>query len=138
MAGYERVDVCEAPGQVCLRGGYVDVYPIAAENPVRIEFFGDEIDTLRIYDPLTQRSVDNVDRDRRPSGYRDAHNGRGKSTGTEASQKAQGGGTGLARWRRGRPDNSVALLPLFYPGKPRFLIIIDKDWIILIDEPAAP
>ena len=46
-AGYERVEVCEAKGQVCLRGGYLDVFPITAENPVRIEFFDDEIDTMR-------------------------------------------------------------------------------------------
>ena len=35
-AGYERTEVCEGPGQVCLRGGYLDVFPITAENPVRI------------------------------------------------------------------------------------------------------
>lgn len=59
-AGYEICDVCEAPGQAARRGGLVDVFPIASENPVRIEFFDDEIDTLREYDALSQRSIDNI------------------------------------------------------------------------------
>ena len=61
-AGYERVDMCEGKGQVCLRGGYLDVYPISMTNPVRIEFFDDEIDTMRTYDAVSQRSIENIDR----------------------------------------------------------------------------
>ena len=52
-AGYERVDMCEGKGQVCLRGGYLDVFPISMANPVRIEFFDDEIDTMRTYDAVS-------------------------------------------------------------------------------------
>lgn len=61
-AGYERVDMCEGKGQVCLRGGYLDVFPISMANPVRIEFFDDEIDTMRTYDAVSQRSIENIDR----------------------------------------------------------------------------
>lgn len=59
-SGYERVELCEGRGQVALRGGYVDVFPVTANDPVRIEFFGDEIDTMRTYDPISQRSIENV------------------------------------------------------------------------------
>jgi transcription-repair coupling factor (superfamily II helicase) len=55
--GYEPVSVVEAPGQFSRRGGIIDVYPAADLLPVRIELFGDEIDTLRHYDPTTQRSL---------------------------------------------------------------------------------
>jgi len=56
--GYERASVVEAPGQVSQRGGIIDLYPAASSYPVRIELFGDEIDTMRYFDPATQRSAD--------------------------------------------------------------------------------
>lgn len=56
--GYEPVSVVEAAGQVSRRGGILDIYPPASPLPVRIELFGDEIDTMRYFDPATQRSVD--------------------------------------------------------------------------------
>ena len=55
-AGYSPSDIVEMPGQYALRGGILDVYPPEAEMPVRIEFFGDEVETLRRFDPRTQRS----------------------------------------------------------------------------------
>ncbi|QNI36847.1 transcription-repair coupling factor [Edaphobacter albus] len=54
--GYTRVDVVEMPGQVTIRGGIVDVYPPEQERPVRVDFFGDEIESIRRFDPDTQRS----------------------------------------------------------------------------------
>ncbi|MBT9135520.1 MAG: Transcription-repair-coupling factor [Firmicutes bacterium] len=56
-AGYERVELVESMGQFAVRGGLVDVFPLVAEEPVRIEFFGDDIDSLRSYDLTTQRSI---------------------------------------------------------------------------------
>lgn len=56
-AGYERVDIVDAKGQCALRGGILDVYPVGSQNAVRIEFFDDEVDSLRDFDVLTQRSV---------------------------------------------------------------------------------
>jgi transcription-repair coupling factor (superfamily II helicase) len=55
--GYTREALAEAAGQFALRGGILDVYPAAARTPVRAEFFGDEVETLRVYDPRNQRSV---------------------------------------------------------------------------------
>lgn len=59
--GYERSDICEGKGQFAIRGGYVDIFPLSEKHPARIELFDDEIDTMRIYDPLTQRSIENID-----------------------------------------------------------------------------
>ena len=56
-AGYERVDVTEARGQCALRGGILDVYPIGNDNALRVEFFDDEVDSLRDFDVMTQRSI---------------------------------------------------------------------------------
>ena len=59
--GYTRVDVVEMPGQVTLRGGILDVYSPEMDRPVRIEFFGDEIESIRRFDPDTQRSASTLD-----------------------------------------------------------------------------
>ncbi len=56
--GYVASDVVEMPGEYALRGGLLDVYPPEAERPLRIEFFGDEIESIRKFDPATQRSSD--------------------------------------------------------------------------------
>ena len=55
--GFEAVEFVALPGELALRGGILDVYPFAGDYPVRIEFFGDEIDSIREFDPQTQRSV---------------------------------------------------------------------------------
>ena len=62
--GYEPVSVVETPGQFSQRGGIVDIYPISTSKAVRIELFGDEIETIRYFDPTTQRSTDEALLDR--------------------------------------------------------------------------
>jgi len=59
--GYTKVDVVEMPGQVTTRGGIVDVYSPEQDRPVRIDFFGDEIESIRKFDPETQRSSSTLD-----------------------------------------------------------------------------
>jgi transcription-repair coupling factor (superfamily II helicase) len=59
--GYTQMDLVEMPGQFTRRGGILDVYSPEADRPVRIEFFGDEIDTIRKFDPETQRSQSGLD-----------------------------------------------------------------------------
>ena len=59
--GYLSSDVVEMPGQYALRGGILDVYSPEAERPVRIEFFGDEAESIRRFDPASQRSSNPVD-----------------------------------------------------------------------------
>src|SRR6266481_812438 len=59
--GYTKVDVVEMPGQVTLRGGILDVYSPEIDRPVRIDFFGDEIESIRKFGPETQRSSSPLD-----------------------------------------------------------------------------
>ena len=59
--GYESAAVVEIPGQFSRRGGIVDIWPPNLRKPLRIELFGDEIDSLRTFDPSTQRTVARVD-----------------------------------------------------------------------------
>lgn len=54
--GYYNEVLCEGPGQFSIRGGIVDVYPVAARSPYRLDFFGNEVDSIRPYDPDTQLS----------------------------------------------------------------------------------
>jgi transcription-repair coupling factor (superfamily II helicase) len=59
--GYTQMDLVEMPGQFTRRGGILDVYSPESDRPVRIEFFGDEIETIRKFDPDTQRSQSRMD-----------------------------------------------------------------------------
>jgi len=58
--GYAFEDVVEIPGTFSKRGGIVDVFPCGHDSPARIEFFGNEVESLRLYDPSTQRSMSQV------------------------------------------------------------------------------
>ena len=60
-AGYSRCALVEGPGQFSLRGGIIDIYSPGEDQPVRAEFFGDELDTMGYFDPATQRRTENID-----------------------------------------------------------------------------
>ena len=60
-SGYSHCAMVEGPGQFAVRGGILDIYSPAADRPVRIEFFGDELDTMGCFDPVTQRRTENID-----------------------------------------------------------------------------
>ena len=60
-AGYTRQDPTDEPGEFSARGGVVDFYPAGARQPIRLEFVGDTIESIRTYDPSTQRSTGGVD-----------------------------------------------------------------------------
>ena len=61
-AGYTRQDPVDESGEFCVRGGVVDFYPAGATEPIRLEFVGDTIESIRHYDPATQRSTVALDR----------------------------------------------------------------------------
>ena len=61
-SGYSRCGMVEGPGQYAIRGGILDIYSPASDRPVRMEFFGDELDTMGYFDPTSQRRTENVDR----------------------------------------------------------------------------
>ena len=58
--GYDREVQVESPGQFAVRGGILDIYPLTEEFPVRIEFWGDEVDSIRTFDVESQRSIENM------------------------------------------------------------------------------
>ena len=59
-AGYSHTSMVEGPGQFAVRGGILDIYSPAADSPVRVEFFGEELDTMGYFDPDTQRRTENI------------------------------------------------------------------------------
>ena len=59
--GYQNVELVEVKGEFARRGDILDVYPLTADTPVRVEFFGDEIDTIRTFDPISQRSIQRIE-----------------------------------------------------------------------------
>ncbi len=60
-AGYTRQDPVDQNGEFCVRGGVVDFYPAGAREPIRLEFIGDTVESIRAYDPSTQRSTQPLD-----------------------------------------------------------------------------
>ncbi|HNC24092.1 MAG TPA: CarD family transcriptional regulator, partial [Opitutaceae bacterium] len=59
---YDSEAVCETPGAYAIRGGIIDVYPVTANQPYRLDFFGDVLEDIREFDPVTQRSGATVGR----------------------------------------------------------------------------
>ena len=60
LIGFEPVNTVITPGQLARRGGIIDIWPPAESNPIRLEFFGDAIDSLRYFDPASQRSTNKI------------------------------------------------------------------------------
>lgn len=59
--GYVREDIVEGKGQFAIRGGIIDFFPHLGDNPIRVELFGDEVDSIREFDFITQRSLDKLE-----------------------------------------------------------------------------
>ncbi|RJP73535.1 MAG: transcription-repair coupling factor [Candidatus Abyssobacteria bacterium SURF_17] len=59
--GYRRTSMVDARGEFSIRGGIVDIFPMCADDPLRIEFFGDDIESIRVFDVVTQRSFERVE-----------------------------------------------------------------------------
>ncbi len=61
-SGYERVHMVEGVGQFSIRGGIIDFFPPNSNNPYRVELFDEEVDSIRTFDILTQRSLETKDK----------------------------------------------------------------------------
>ncbi|MBZ5698076.1 MAG: transcription-repair coupling factor [Acidobacteriia bacterium] len=110
--GYESHDMVEMPGQFTVRGGIVDVFPAEAERPVRLELFGDSVESLREFDPNTQRSVRPIERVTLPPLLEPPSNG----------FQPGGGNPG------GGPEGAPRLHSLFD---------LREETVIILDEPEA-
>ncbi len=60
--GYNRADTVMEAGEYSLRGGLVDLFPTGADNPLRLDLFGDDLESIRIFDPVSQRTIGNADK----------------------------------------------------------------------------
>ncbi len=155
--GYERVDLVDDVGQYSVRGGIVDVSPPTVELPVRVELFGDEVDTIRFFEPNTQRSVETIARigigpasevilekqavaralPQIKLAYRkelDVLNEAGKAR--EARHLSERMEQDLGDLQKLRPTPSlVHYLPYLYDERQTFLDYLPPDAALVIDEP---
>src|SRR5712692_6579155 len=109
--GYESHDMVEMPGQFTVRGGIVDIFPAEAERPVRLEFFDDSVESLREFDPNTQRSIRPIERVTLPPLIEQPANGFGGDSINSAAQEKV--------------------------SRAHSLFDLHEDTIVLLDEPGA-
>jgi transcription-repair coupling factor (superfamily II helicase) len=111
-AGYERVEQVEERGQFAVRGGILDVYPATEERAVRIELFGDEVESMRWFSTFTQRSLGDAERvELAPAAELDVeHREVAELAALEAAEDG------------GRPSNFAELLPLEHFRAPLELV----------------
>ena len=155
--GYERVGQVEGSGQFAVRGGILDIFPLTEENPVRIELWGHEIDSIRSFDVESQRSIENLDRIRiYPAGEFIADDGRIKKglavlekeakrladqffqeRKTEESARlkafAEEVKQSLTQWKQMSVLDGLA--PYFYDRMVSFAEYFPKEALVVLDEP---
>ncbi|HET9456476.1 MAG TPA: DEAD/DEAH box helicase, partial [Candidatus Limnocylindrales bacterium] len=140
--GYAPVAEVAGRGEFARRGGIVDVFPPSASLPVRIEFFGDEVDSLRAFDPTDQRAVDPLERTtllpaseflRRPGGLADA-------LGRKAAKLPERLAADLERFEAGDTSRALSVgdaaevwAPILAPASG--LDHVPPDTLLLLDEP---
>ena len=134
-AGYERTELVEGRGQGAARGDIGDVYPMQSRYPVRIEFFGDEIDQIRSFDPATQRAVEQVSEALLPPAMEAPQPGER----IERALKKITGKNGFFEqeqaWSQGAPAiGADVLLPLLYPKTETLIDYLPADAIFVLDD----
>ena len=115
--GYQPCDIVVEPGQFSRRGGILDIWPPASAFPVRLEFFGDEIDTLRSFNPATQRTIENL-----------------KSIlVSPAREYLPGKANGMSWLEEGRELNEFDL-PRLHPASASLMDYLPRNTLILVDD----
>jgi transcription-repair coupling factor (superfamily II helicase) len=114
--GYQPADTVLEPGQFSHRGGILDVWPPAEKSPVRLEFFGDEIDTMRRFDPATQRTIEKLD----------------KVLITPAREVLLGYAQKLPGWEK--PELDEFDLPLVHPAPASLLDYLPAGALVCVDD----
>ncbi len=143
-SGYQRVSVVESRGQFSQRGGILDIFPIGAPFPTRIELFGDEVESLRIFNPSTQRSELLQESDSRIviSPAREMMPGDVITLGKHIAQQNLVSDGNLPSWRDDIPDlasgnlspNLEYYLPLAYSQSASLLDYLPADTLIVLDD----
>ena len=144
--GYVRRSMVEERGEMSIRGGIVDLFPPSGREPVRIEFFGDEIESIRYFDPSTQRSIKEVEELRiLPAGEVVADWKERHSVKERLVERAMELGLereaweGLAeRLREGVDVSGMgSILPLFYERLDTLFDYLRNDTVIFLVEPSS-
>jgi len=145
--GYTTEPLVEQPGQLSRRGGIIDIFPPTVDSPVRIELFGDEIESIRQFDPATQRSSGRVDRVaiippvELPPWRADAAFAALADVGLDGLRPEI-----IAEWQRHRatlergdvpPLGDGPLTPYFLPEMATLLDVLPDDALVIVDEPGA-
>lgn len=153
--GYERVERVEAKGEMSVRGGIIDFFPLAAAHPYRLELFDVEIDSIRTFDIADQRSMDKItelvitpcreiiaDGKRLQSAAQHAYELLQAQLEKMADRGAkerllEGVGHDIERMREGQYIPGLfKYISLIYPERQTLLDYMPKDTVLLIDEPA--
>lgn len=157
LAGYERVPTVEAPGGFAVRGGVLDLYPFTRGEPVRVEFFGDQVESLRPFDPTTQRSSGQLlsievapaseflpSPERRERAIeellaemsRQAGNLERAELYAEASRLRERVSEHVERLRQGDTEGLDVYIPYCYPDAVSLLEYLPEETLVIWDEPA--
>jgi len=139
--GYTRADTVMEPGEFAIRGSIVDVFPAGAEAPARIDLFGDEVEAIRAFDPLTQRSAEAVSQlmlapaseapldkaaiERFRSGYGATFGGEGLKDPLYESVSSGRRHPGMEHW-----------LPLFHESMATIFDLLPDDAVLVLDHAA--
>ena len=135
-AGYERTAEIEGPGQFASRGDILDVYPPQAAYPYRIEFYGDDVDQMRVFDPLTQRSVEQVDSVVLPPAFETPQTAEAMARALRLVKNAQGFDAQRESWKERRPCvGADVLVPLLYPVTETLVDYLPEDSLLLLNDP---
>ncbi len=136
-AGYERTAEIEGPGQFAARGDILDVFPPQAEFPYRIEFFGDDVDQIRIFDPLTQRSVEQASAAVLPPAFETPQTAEAMARALRLLKNAQGFDAQRGSWQEHRPCiGADVLVPLLYPVTETLPDYLPEGSLILMNDPS--
>lgn len=136
-AGYERVELVEARGQVAARGDLVDIYPPQKRYAVRIEFWGDTVDQMRDFDPVTQVSVRQRTELLISPAYEVPQGKDAVARAMELTEDDTGFEAQRSMWEIGQfSAGAEALLPMLYAETDVILDYLPDDTVIILDEPS--
>ncbi len=144
-AGYVHVSVVEAEGQFSRRGGILDIFPVGAAHPTRIELFGDEVETLRAFNPSTQRSGGTYEESRAQimiPPARELLPGDAQAVGQKLAADYGLEGGDLPGWRDDIPDLAAGIpsalleyyLPMVYDEPASLLDYLPADTLLVLDD----
>ena len=136
--GYERTDMVEGRGNFCVRGGIVDVFPLTTLNPIRIEFWGDEIDSIRVFDVESQRTIEAIkDISIFPAEEFLVDTGKLEDIGSKILEKYPNAISDVETIKNGNYLSKLdKYFEFFYDETSSLLDYVSKDTLVFVDEPA--